>query len=76
MLVLPPSGAAMQQSTVTIVAEELLSDNWYILKKITFEGTTGNGSAARQTREVHDRGNGAKAKRLPCLESVTTLRLR
>jgi nudix-type nucleoside diphosphatase (YffH/AdpP family) len=49
----------MQQSAVTIVAEELLSDNWYILKKITFERITGNGSAARQTREVYDRGNGA-----------------
>jgi nudix-type nucleoside diphosphatase (YffH/AdpP family) len=49
----------MQQSAVTIVAEELLSDNWYILKKVTFERTTGNGSAARQTREVYDRGNGA-----------------
>jgi GDP-mannose pyrophosphatase NudK len=44
----------MQQSAVTIVAEELLSDNWYILKKVTFERTTGNGSAARQTREVYD----------------------
>ena len=49
----------MQTSAVKIVEETLLSDNWYILKKITFERSTANGSAARQTREVYDRGNGA-----------------
>ena len=49
----------MQNSAVTIVEETLLSDNWYILKKITFERATANGSRARQTREVYDRGNGA-----------------
>jgi nudix-type nucleoside diphosphatase (YffH/AdpP family) len=49
----------MQNSAVTIVDETLLSDNWYILRKITFERTTRNGSAGRQTREVYDRGNGA-----------------
>jgi len=49
----------MQNSAVKIVEETLLSDNWYILKKITFERSTANGSAARQTREVYDRGNGA-----------------
>ena len=49
----------MQTTAVTIVEEELLSDNWYILKKITFERATSNGSRTRQTREVYDRGNGA-----------------
>jgi len=49
----------MQNSAVTIVEETLLSDNWYLLKKITFERATANGSRARQTREVYDRGNGA-----------------
>ena len=49
----------MQNSAVTIVGEELLSDNWYILKKITFERTARDGTPQRQTREVYDRGNGA-----------------
>ena len=49
----------MQNSAVTIVDETLLSDNWYVLKKITFARTARNGSAQRQTREVYDRGNGA-----------------
>ena len=49
----------MQITAVTIVEEEMLSDNWYVLKKITFERATSNGSRTRQTREVYDRGNGA-----------------
>jgi ADP-ribose pyrophosphatase len=49
----------MQNSAVHLIAEELLSDNWYILKKITFERIARNGSAQLQTREVYDRGNGA-----------------
>lgn len=49
----------MQNNAVNIIKQELLSDNWYILKKITFERTTRNGSAQRQAREVYDRGNGA-----------------
>lgn len=37
----------------------ILSDNWYTLKKITFEKTQNNSQPVRQTREVYDRGNGA-----------------
>jgi nudix-type nucleoside diphosphatase (YffH/AdpP family) len=49
----------MQTSAVMIIDETLLSDNWYILKKITFERTARDGSRQRQAREVYDRGNGA-----------------
>ncbi|WP_332876444.1 NUDIX domain-containing protein [Massilia sp. S19_KUP03_FR1] len=49
----------MQYGAVTIVDEHLLSDNWYVLKKITFARTRRDGSQERQTREVYDRGNGA-----------------
>jgi len=49
----------MQTSAVTIVDERLLSDNWYVLKNITFARTARDGSTQRQTREVYDRGNGA-----------------
>lgn len=49
----------MQNSAVAIIRQELLSDNWYVLKKITFERTARNGSRQQQSREVYDRGNGA-----------------
>jgi GDP-mannose pyrophosphatase NudK len=42
-----------------IVNEELLSDNWYTLKKYTYEIVKQNGVLQTQTREVYDRGNGA-----------------
>ncbi|WP_217592069.1 GDP-mannose pyrophosphatase NudK [Cohnella sp. GbtcB17] len=42
---------------VRIVKEELLSDNWYVLKKVTFEYEKGNGQWETQSREVYDRGN-------------------
>jgi GDP-mannose pyrophosphatase NudK len=44
---------------IKIVKEELLSDNWYSLKKYTYEILKEDGSSIQQTREVYDRGNGA-----------------
>ncbi|MBB6637080.1 GDP-mannose pyrophosphatase NudK [Cohnella thailandensis] len=44
---------------IRIVNEELLSDNWYLLKKITYMTETTNGSWTSQSRESYDRGNGA-----------------
>jgi GDP-mannose pyrophosphatase NudK len=44
---------------VKIIKEELLSDNWYSLKKYTYEIQKQDGSWQTQTREVYDRGNGA-----------------
>ncbi|SMQ23189.1 nudix-type nucleoside diphosphatase, YffH/AdpP family [Pseudomonas helmanticensis] len=49
----------MNHRNVRIVAQHLLSDNWYILKKIDFELQRRDGSWQTQTREVYDRGNGA-----------------
>jgi GDP-mannose pyrophosphatase NudK len=45
--------------TVRIIQEELLSDNWYTLKKYTYEIVKKDGTVHKQTREVYDRGNGA-----------------
>jgi GDP-mannose pyrophosphatase NudK len=45
-------------SNVKILNTEILSDNWYTLKKITFE-IDHNGVTLRQQREAYDRGNGA-----------------
>jgi GDP-mannose pyrophosphatase NudK len=43
---------------IKILKTEILSDNWYILKKITYEYFK-NGEWQKQTREAYDRGNGA-----------------
>ncbi len=44
---------------VKIQKEEILSNNWYTLKKITFEYQKRNGTWKTQSREAYDRGNGA-----------------
>jgi GDP-mannose pyrophosphatase NudK len=44
---------------IKIIKEELLSDNWYTLKKYTYEILKQDGIRQIQTREVYDRGNGA-----------------
>jgi len=49
----------MDNSPVRIHTEELLSDNWYVLKKYSFDLRRRDGSWQAQTREVYDRGNGA-----------------
>lgn len=41
------------------LTEEVLSDNWYTLKKVSFEYRKDNGAWEKQAREVYDRGNGA-----------------
>lgn len=44
---------------VKISKIELLSDNWYILKKASFAYLRNNGEWQEQQREFYDRGNGA-----------------
>jgi GDP-mannose pyrophosphatase NudK len=38
---------------------EILSDNWYILRKISYSYEKVDGTVMEQTREAYDRGNGA-----------------
>jgi len=45
--------------TVEILRTDILSDNWYILKRIEYEITDQLGNKKRQLREAYDRGNGA-----------------
>ncbi|MEM9672929.1 MAG: GDP-mannose pyrophosphatase NudK [Cyclobacteriaceae bacterium] len=47
------------QNRVKIVKTETLSDNWYLLKKITYDYRRKNQSWQTQVREVYNRGNGA-----------------
>ena len=44
---------------INILKTEILSDNWYILRKITYDYVKKDGSRQTQTREAYDRGNGA-----------------
>jgi GDP-mannose pyrophosphatase NudK len=44
---------------VKILETKILSDNWYILRKLTYEYTKKDGSKMTQSRETYDRGNGA-----------------
>jgi len=44
---------------VRIVGDEVLSDDWYLLRKVTFDYRRRDGSWQRQSREVYDRGDGA-----------------
>ena len=46
-------------SNINILSTEVLSDNWYILNKVTYEITQSDGSTQIQNREAYDRGNGA-----------------
>ncbi|MPW20855.1 NUDIX domain-containing protein [Paraburkholderia sp. CNPSo 3157] len=44
---------------VRIVNVQVLSDEWYVLKKTTFDYQRADGSLQRLSRETYDRGNGA-----------------
>lgn len=44
---------------VRLIEEKVLSHDWYLLKKTTFELLRRDGSWQRQSRESYDRGNGA-----------------
>ncbi|ELQ6169249.1 NUDIX domain-containing protein [Cronobacter dublinensis] len=44
---------------VRIIGTQTLSDDWYVLKKYTFDYQRRDGQWQRQSREAYDRGNGA-----------------
>lgn len=44
---------------IKITNTEILSDNWYTLRKITYQYLKKDGSIQSQSREAYDRGNGA-----------------
>jgi GDP-mannose pyrophosphatase NudK len=49
----------MQNDKIKITKTEVLSNNWYLLKKITYDYLKNDGTWQRQDREAYDRGNGA-----------------
>ena len=44
---------------IRIHSVEVLSNDWYVLKKTTFDYRRSDGTWQRQSRETYDRGNGA-----------------
>lgn len=44
---------------VRLISTQVLSDDWYVLKKNVFDYQRRDGSWQRQSRETYDRGNGA-----------------
>lgn len=49
----------MNNDRIKITETELLSDNWYVLNKVTFDYQKDDGEWETQQREAYDRGNGA-----------------
>lgn len=43
---------------IQILKTELLSDDWSMVKKVTFEITQQDGTTEQQTRELINRGDG------------------
>lgn len=49
----------MQNKDIHIIRTDVLSDNWYTLRKITYTCTDQQGEMKTISREAYDRGNGA-----------------
>jgi len=49
----------MRQPKINITKTEILSDNWYTLKKVTYDYLKKDGTWETHSREAYDRGNGA-----------------
>ena len=54
-----PKIKKMNNTNVKIKHIEVLSDNWYTLRKVTFEYQKKDGTWETHSREAYDRGNGA-----------------
>jgi nudix-type nucleoside diphosphatase (YffH/AdpP family) len=49
----------MKNDNIRIKETTILSDNWYTLRKVTYDYCKKNGEWESQSREAYDRGNGA-----------------
>jgi GDP-mannose pyrophosphatase NudK len=55
----PSTTSPDSAARVRVIDTRVLSDDWYVLKKTTFDYLRRDGSWQRQSRESYDRGNGA-----------------
>jgi nudix-type nucleoside diphosphatase (YffH/AdpP family) len=58
---------------VRIVDVQVLSDDWYVLKKTTFDYMRRDNTWQRQSRETYDRGNGAVVLMVDLVEEKVVL---
>lgn len=66
-------------TNIHVIKDKILSENWFVLRNMTYELTRADGSVVRHKREVYDRGNGAtvllynrhKQTVVPCVSSVS-----
>lgn len=49
----------MTTDSINILKTEILSDNWYVLRKVTYDVQQKDGTWKTVSREAYDRGNGA-----------------
>jgi GDP-mannose pyrophosphatase NudK len=49
----------MTNPKIKITKTDVLSDSWYVLRKVTFDQQQHDGTWLTQSREAYDRGNGA-----------------
>ena len=49
----------MDKEAVKILENKVLSDQFYVLRRLTFERVERSGERVTQVRDVYDRGNGA-----------------
>ena len=49
----------MANEHIRNISTEILSDNWYVLRKVNYEYRKKDGTWEQHTREAYDRGNGA-----------------
>ena len=54
-----PAPIQAEAAHVRLLDVQLLSNDWYVLRKVTFELRRADGHWQRQSREAYDRGNGA-----------------
>jgi len=55
----PTGGERALRDRVRVIGEQVLSNNWGLVKKTTLELRRSNGEWQRQERETYDRGDGA-----------------
>lgn len=51
--------AILMNDSIKIIKTEVLSDNWYVLRKVIYDVQQKNGTWKTVSREAYDRGNGA-----------------
>ncbi len=49
----------MSSLKIDVIKDKILSENYFVLRNITYDLSRGNGEVVRHKREVYDRGNGA-----------------